>query len=455
MKSSCISNLPNDRFVVIRQSWVSICRDNHCAAALLNFFVSWHDWKIENQPRSQRENTVALNHGVESSLHTSLIQHHSLAELKQGLCGLYSEKTIQKAIAVLVNLGFVQPSRNPDPRYKFDRTTHYLVVIDLIKSALHALGNFTESMLTSKQNSRIDGLIDSVKIPDGEVKIPDGEVKVSNHYQDTNQDNYQHPTNTHEDPERVCENSEPEILTSDPDPDLMPTSPDRSTVNQSIPLQQSESRGEDLSGACHTTLVPTITPTGYLAKTEKRYNTVLSRSELSEITQELIDIYNKVKPSCWGTCTQITAYLTKQVSTLLEIYQQDLDLPASIESLKNDIAGAHLSCKGDDFYDKSTFGIPSIAFFLDPKRIDKLRNRAQVWYDRPQQQKEQLAKKMVAAVGGIPRWENPDVVLSGAALHLRRDRYQRYIKAQEFNRADCPSIEYLQTYFPELFKENA
>ena len=443
MKTSCIPTLPDDRFVVIRRSWVAICQDNHCAAALLNFFVSWHDWKIENQPRVKRENDVALNHGVEPSTHNSLIQHHTIAELKDGLCALYSDKTIQKAIGLLVSLGFIKQSRNPDKRYKFDQTKHYLVMPDLVKSALAAFGKNAEC---NKSNYQID----EAKIPDESVKMPDEKVFLPNHYQDTYQNNYQHSSKTHADPERAREKFDVKNFQPS-DPETMPAPLENLTLDRHPALPQSTSGEEKLSAACRTTETNSTTATNSLTRFEQRYSPTLSRQQLAEIAQTIVDNYNKTKPACWGTCTQITAFLTNQVSKLLEIYQKDLPIPEAIASLTNDVAAAHLSCKGDDFYDNPKFGIPSIAFFLDPNRIDKLRNRAQVWYDRPQQQKEQLAHKMVRdAIEGIPSWES-GTILTGLRLSLAKTRYRDWYEAGD---PQCPSIDYLQQYFPQILGAN-
>ena len=236
-----------------------------------------------------------------------------------------------------------------------------------------------------------------------------------------------------------------ETLSRSSDATNDPTSLDK-TQSSSTLLQQSISGEGDSSAVC-STLVTAITATGYLTQTEKRFSPRLSRLQLAEITQEIIDTYNKVKPACWGACTKITAFLTGQVAKLIELYQNDFDLPSAIDSLKNDVAAAHLSCKGDDFYDKPSFGIPSISFFLHPHRIDKLRERAQVWYDKPQAQKQQLAQTMVKdATEGIPCWET-GTILKGMRLRMAKTRYGDWYKE---NDKQCPPIDYLQKYFPEI-----
>jgi len=438
IKSSCVPNIENDRFVVVRRSWVSICQGNHCAAALLNFFVSWHDWKIENQPRAKRENDVAMNHGVQPSQNTSLIQHHTIAELKDGLVGLYSDKTIQKAINLLVDLGFIQKSRNPDPRYKFDQTKHYLVITDLIKSALSAFGKNAECIKQKYQ-------MEEVKIPDETVKIPDEAVFFLNHYQDTYQNNYQDPSSTHTDPDRACENSESEIFSSDPEPCQTP-------IIQPLSAKESASTNNSPS---EEDLPPPVTkdsevvnvPDCDISSVARFDRNLRTYQPTEDLTAQLVEIYNKVKPEHWGKCLQIGVHMPRQVASLLRRYD-------SPELVIQEWGEACLALKSNDFYNSAKFQSANINFLLDPTKTDRIPQLAQAWRDRPQPQKEQLAQKMVAASNGIPRWENPDVVLSGAPLHMRRLRYRRYIKDQEYHRADCPSIEYLQTYFPELFNEN-
>ncbi len=195
-------------------------------------------------------------------------------------------------------------------------------------------------------------------------------------------------------------------------------------------------------------LVTTYQPDCDLGSTARFDRQIRSYQNVDVLTATLVETYNRIKPEHWGKCASIGVHLPRQVASLLRYYQ-------SADLLIQDWGAACLALKANDFYNNPKFQSGTINFLLDPTKPDRISQQAQAWRDRPQVQKEQLAKQMVAASNGIPRWENPDVVLSGAMLHLRRDRYKRYIKNQQYDRDDCPSIEYLQTHFSELFNESA
>jgi hypothetical protein len=207
--------------------------------------------------------------------------------------------------------------------------------------------------------------------------------------------------------------------------------------------------GVEPSGTARMTMDLTVAyrPDCDLGSTARFDRQIRTYQNVDTLTANLVEIYNRIKPEHWGKCTTIGVHLARQVASLLRYYQ-DADL------LVQNWGEACLALKASDFYNSSKFKSGTINFLLDPTKPDRISQQAQAWRDRPQVQKEQLAKQMVAARTGIPRWENPDVTLSGGILSLRRSRYQGYVRAGDFENPECPSIEYLQTYFPEIF-ENA
>jgi hypothetical protein len=236
--------------------------------------------------------------------------------------------------------------------------------------------------------------------------------------------------------------------------------PEQSTPLVQPPLSNSPfavselAGGEEISGACRTTESTAITGTGYLSETEKRYSPTLSRLELTELTQTLIDTYNKSKPSSWGVCTKMTAYLVKQTEVLVRIYSERLEINEAIESLKNDFGAAHLGMRGDKFYDSPTFGISSIAFFLDAKRADALQARAQVWYDRPQKTKEREAHSIVdEIINGVPCWETGQILTkSRYACNVRRYGTYIHLPADDEAWSVMPDMDHLRKYYPQIFE---
>ncbi len=249
---------------------------------------------------------------------------------------------------------------------------------------------------------------------------------------------------------RESEILEAEFWDKEPEAFLIP---EKSESVQNTSFASNPTLGEvKISPSCRITETTTGTITGYLAQTEKRYNPALSRLELTELTQTLIDTYNSSKPSSWGTCTRITAFLVKQTEGLLRIYFDHLEINEAVESLRNDIGAAFLSLRGDKFYDNKDFGQKTIGFYLDAKNADRLQKRAQVWYDRPQQVKEQLAHSIAnERLNGTP-CHLTGVILSDARKCSASRRFKKYLGLPlgDPMREGLPPIEHLQKYYPEL-----
>jgi DNA-binding MarR family transcriptional regulator len=181
-----------------------------------------------------------------------------------------------------------------------------------------------------------------------------------------------------------------------------------------------------------------------LGSTARFDRQIRTYQNVDTLTANLVEIYNRIKPEHWGKCTTIGFHLPRQVASILRWYE-DGDL------LIQEWGEACLALKANDFYNSPDFKNGNINFLLDPTKTERIPQLAQAWRDRPQVQKEQLAKKMVADVDGIPSWENPDAILTGVKLFVRRKMYKLFITAGSFDHPDCPPVEYLQTHFADLF----
>jgi hypothetical protein len=92
-----------------------------CVAALVSFFAFWHDIRLANVSRSPTE-------GLE--------QVHSMAELSDGLLGLYKEDAIREAIKVLCQKKVLTVSLSTVDR--FDRRKRYLFDPDPLNAWIDA-----------------------------------------------------------------------------------------------------------------------------------------------------------------------------------------------------------------------------------------------------------------------------------------------------------------------------
>lgn len=152
----CLPIPANDRYI-IRHKWqVDFCEGNTCAAELISYFASWHDIRLNQSEKSKYANNIAQTHGDQGGQDESLFQFHSQEELKIALHGAYSIETIRKAIVLLGSKAVISRHCNPNPRYRFDKTTYYLfnsqVCIDYVDSL--KIGNGRQPSQAREQENR-------------------------------------------------------------------------------------------------------------------------------------------------------------------------------------------------------------------------------------------------------------------------------------------------------------
>jgi len=136
MNTSCIGHPRREPLIIIRKWQVEYCDDNTCAAALLSYFEHWHNIKLAHQGQAAKENATAKRNGVVPTQNDSLIQFHTSAELEQGIL-IYKRHTIRKAISFLEMLGVITVfDHNPNPKYTFDKTKHFLFHPDVVNKWL-------------------------------------------------------------------------------------------------------------------------------------------------------------------------------------------------------------------------------------------------------------------------------------------------------------------------------
>jgi hypothetical protein len=126
MRNSCVSRPANRRKIIIHSEDLEFVGNDHCAAALISYFEYWHNIRIQQSQKAKEENAVRIQHGDQPNQNESLVQFHSLEQLVQGLCGMYKRDAIRAGIQKLIDLKLLEMFRNPNPRYSFDRTSHFL-----------------------------------------------------------------------------------------------------------------------------------------------------------------------------------------------------------------------------------------------------------------------------------------------------------------------------------------
>jgi len=123
-------------FLLIRDEHLLITGGNIVAAALIHIFEHWHYHKVANGHQNKEANETAERHGDQRTMPESLYQWHTTESLESQLKGLGSKRTIQEARQLLEDLGVITEHRNPNPRYTFDRTIHFLFYPNVVAELL-------------------------------------------------------------------------------------------------------------------------------------------------------------------------------------------------------------------------------------------------------------------------------------------------------------------------------
>lgn len=145
LKTSCVKRVSNDTFIVIRAAYISICKGNVTAAALIAYFENWHNSRLEQREVARHENRVAVRHEDPATQIESLMHYHTMEDLEAALLGIGKRHSIEIARELLVAMGVVTLHKNPNPRYKFDNTTFYLFWPKVVNNLLNELPAIVEN----------------------------------------------------------------------------------------------------------------------------------------------------------------------------------------------------------------------------------------------------------------------------------------------------------------------
>lgn len=187
MRSSCISYPAREPLVIIRKSQLTLCKGHKTAAALLSFFSYWHDIKLEQSRKARSQNTIAEKHGYDRSQDESLYQFHTTQQLVDGVLGIGKADSISKGLNILIEAGFITVHRNPNPRYRFDNTKHFLFHPDKVNEAIGAMSENPGSISPKTrsrepENTQTSSGKDTVDIVKNLETIPEITSKITTEY---------------------------------------------------------------------------------------------------------------------------------------------------------------------------------------------------------------------------------------------------------------------------------
>lgn len=125
VRNTCVAHPEDEPLIIVRQWQLEATGGHKAAAALLSFFEYWHNIKLEQSRKAKVANEVARRHDDEGHQDESVVQFHNEQELREGVM-LYGRSTINEGVKLLEELGFVEVVPNPNPRYAFDKTRHFV-----------------------------------------------------------------------------------------------------------------------------------------------------------------------------------------------------------------------------------------------------------------------------------------------------------------------------------------
>ena len=115
-----------EKFRTFYASHIHFCEGNACAAGLLDTFDRFHSIKLQQQKSNRKYNDIAEQHGDTRTQDEQLFQSHTQEELANYLMGIFSVNTIRTGLKILIKKKVITIHRNPNPKYQFDKTAHYL-----------------------------------------------------------------------------------------------------------------------------------------------------------------------------------------------------------------------------------------------------------------------------------------------------------------------------------------
>ena len=182
MKSSCIRQPQNNRYIQVCEWQVQFCQGNHCAAFVLSHFIAWHNWKLNHDEYYHRVNNIAESHGDGRPHDQNAYLFFSMDEISEGILGTYGKNTINNALQLLEELGAISIHKNPNPRYHFDKTKYFIFYPEVCNVWIEKSNSnntqdesseqFTQQPIDNSDRLKINDRYSKIKSPSPEINSP-------------------------------------------------------------------------------------------------------------------------------------------------------------------------------------------------------------------------------------------------------------------------------------------
>ena len=168
---TCFDNPSRDDIVLIRRWHVRFCAGNHCAAAILSYFDYWHSIKLEQREKAIASNNVAEMHGENRTQDESLLQFHTYEEISEKIFSMYGKNKIAESIKLLEKRRAISIYRNPNPKFKFDNTSFFLLNVRRVENWLKS---YKKHVVLKVKRRALKLKHETLKVNDQALKEGDG-----------------------------------------------------------------------------------------------------------------------------------------------------------------------------------------------------------------------------------------------------------------------------------------
>ena len=151
MKSTCVRHPEDEPLIIIHKWQLEFCEGDRIAAALLSFFEYWHNIKVDMSRKNRAANDTREMHGDNRDQDETLWQFHTEEDIEQGVL-IFKRRAINDSLQILVTKGAIDIGRNPNQRYKFDRTRFFLFHPNVVNAFVDAYRS-SKNADTSRKNA--------------------------------------------------------------------------------------------------------------------------------------------------------------------------------------------------------------------------------------------------------------------------------------------------------------
>jgi hypothetical protein len=170
VKTSCISHPAKTPLVLVRQDLIDVCEGNLFAGIILSILEYWTNIKLAIHKQVDVENLAREKEGF-PTLEKDLWIYKSGTDFMTDSLGLLKEHDVTPAVRLLQALGFIEIRTNP--KYKWDRTHQYRLVVEAVQKSINGLQQKPKNAVSMPNQCEINEKPVSLQSEADAVAIPE------------------------------------------------------------------------------------------------------------------------------------------------------------------------------------------------------------------------------------------------------------------------------------------